>query len=180
MGEADAEPWHSPDVSFQLSKPAPSSCTATRWRVMYGFRLSYMQQKLPPRFIIKGDSYKTGHILWLKSIYFLSTSRQLAFTISVFLLLYFALSFHDFFFSLRDLSWMLFASAQIIQEVGKGTRDRRERARRAECKEKIFFFFQDQPAYKSNPITTPWLCGIVGLNGVWRRRASSREHIVGW
>lgn len=35
-------------------------------------------------------------------------------------------------------------------------------------------------AYKSNPINSPWFCGIVGLNGIWRRRDSSREHIVGW
>lgn len=33
---------------------------------------------------------------------------------------------------------MLFASAEIIQEVGKGTRDTQERARRAECKGSFF------------------------------------------
>lgn len=182
-GDGWARPTQSPDTPLMshssLSKPAPSSCTATRWRVMDGLRLSYMQHRLPPRFIIKGDSHKTEHILWLKSIYFYFQTAG-SYYLYEFFSLYFARSFHDFFFSLRDCSWkMLFASAQMIQEVGKGTRDRRERARRAECKEN-FFFFQDQPAYKSNPITSPWLCGIVGLNGVRRRRASSREHIVGW
>ncbi len=75
-------------------------------------------------------------------ILFLSTSRQLALTHSVFLSLYSAFSFHDFFFFyLCDLSWkMLSASAQIMQEVGKGTRDGWERARRAECKGNYFFF----------------------------------------
>lgn len=34
---------------------------------------------------------------------------------------------------------MLFASALIIQEVGKRTRDRQERARRVECKGNFFF-----------------------------------------
>lgn len=34
---------------------------------------------------------------------------------------------------------MLFASAQIIQEVGKGTRDRRVRASLVECKGNFFF-----------------------------------------
>lgn len=104
---------------------------------------------------------------------------QLALTFCFSSSILWCLCLHDIFLSSRDLSWkMLFVSAQIIQEVGKGTRDRREGARRVECKE--IFFFQDQPAYKSNPITSPWLCGIVGLNWVRRRRASSRAHIVGW
>lgn len=50
-----------------------------------------------------------------------------------------SLFFHHIFFSLRDLSWkMLFASAHIIQEVGRGTRDRQERARRAESMGSFF------------------------------------------
>lgn len=61
-------------------------------------------------------------------------SHYLCFSFSLFC------SFLSFLFSLCDLSWkMLFASAQIIQEVGKGTRDRRERARQAGCKENLFF-----------------------------------------
>ena len=61
-------------------------------------------------------------------------SHYLCFSFSLFC------SLSGFLFSLRDLSWkMLFASAQIIQEVGKGTRDRRERARLAGCKGNFFF-----------------------------------------
>lgn len=100
-----ARPRQSPDTPLMshssLSKSAPSPCTATQWRVMDGLRLSYMQDKVPPRFIIKGDSYKTEHILWLKSSFCSNpTSRKLALTIIFFLSFYFALCFHDFFFFL--------------------------------------------------------------------------------
>lgn len=179
-GDGWARLRQSPDTPlmshFSSSKPAPSPCTATWWRVTDGLRLSYTQNKLPPtiydkRRLIQDRTHIVTqiHLLLKPFSCLLSDSHHLCFSFSLCC---------SVCFSLRDLSWkMLFASAQIIHEVGKGTRGRRERVRRAECKG--HFFFQDQPAYKSNPITSPWLCSIVGLNGDRRRQASSREHIVG-
>lgn len=185
MGEAEVEPWHSPDVSFQ---PLQAGTIIIRSSLVESDEWPTPQLHAAQASTLiyhKRSSNKTEHIhsmcldsdSCIAQIFFLSTSRQLALTFSFSLFRFF--SFHDFLFPLYALFWkMLFASAQIIQEVGKGTRDPQERARREECKGN--FFFQDQPAYKSNPITSPWFSSIVGLNGVRRRWASSREHIVGW
>lgn len=101
-------------------------------------------------------------------------------SLSLFFFPFILLSFLSwFFFFLRDVSWeMLFASAQIIQEVGKGTRDRRERASLVECKGNFFF-----PRPTIIPIKSYYLplalqhCGIE-----WSKEetSSSRVHIIGW
>lgn len=77
-----------------------------------------------------------------------------------------------YFFSLRDLSWkMLFASAQIIHEVGKGTRGRRERVRRAECKGHFFF-----PRPTSIQIKSYYLPLVLQHCGIeWRSEEASLQ-----
>lgn len=132
-GDGWPRPRQSPDTPLMShsshSKPALSLCTATRWRVMDG--LSYMQEKFPPWLIIKEDSYKTEHILWLKYIYCSNASLdyfQTASSVSCLFVCLFILLIPFTFSSL--FAWSLsercfFASAQIIQEFGKGTRDRR-------------------------------------------------------
>lgn len=164
-----------------LPEPSPSPHTATQQRVMD--YLSDMQHKLPPWFSIKGDSYKTEHILWLKYIYcsnpFLvyfqtAVSHFPCFFSSIIIIS--SLSFCGLVFA-----WSLLDDAFCICANNTSSWQKNKRqARKGETGGVSGIFFQAQPAYKSNPITPPWLCSIEGLNGVRRRRASSRAHIVGW
>lgn len=139
-----------------LPKPSPSPHTATQQRVMD--YLSDMQHKLPPWFSIKGDSYKTEHILWLKYIYcsnpFLvyfqtAVSHFPCFFSSIIIIS--SLSFCGLVFA-----WSLLDDAFCICANNTSSWQKNKRqARKGETGGVSGIFFQAQPAYKSNPITPP-------------------------
>lgn len=176
MGEAEAEPWHSPDVWFQPLQAGtitahgntveidgwpPPQLHATEASTLVYYKRTQTRQ----------NTYCDSNPLIAFLVSFQTAGSV---CLSVCLTRY----FQDFLFiCVISLVKMPFSISSNKTRVWQRNKRRRERARRAEDKEP---FLQDQPAYKSNPITSLWLCSIVGLNGIRRRRNSSREHIVGW
>lgn len=90
---------------------------------------------------------------------------------SLFFFLFIFLFSGIFLYSLRDLSWMMLSKcAQIIQEVGKGTRDGRERARLAECKGNFFLL----PRQTSIQIKSNYLPLVLQHCGIERSTEKAR------
>lgn len=159
MGEAEAEPWHSPDVSFQPLQagtiavhsnmvesdgwppPQPHAAEAST--------LVYYKRRL-----IQDRTHIVTQIHWLlKCFSCLLPDSWLCLSLFFFLfILLFPFTISSLFWGI-SLGRCFLASAQIIQEFGKGTRDGRERARRSEAKD--FFFFFNKTNQHTNQILLP-------------------------
>lgn len=144
MDGAEAKAWHSPDVSFQVFTLILHS---NRRAVMDGLHLSHMQRGLPPWFIQK-QTHTRHNTYWdpnplITRILFLSTSRQLALTFSVWLFFFLLPSF---FSALLFFVWSFLEDAFCI--CSKNTRgwQRKREARNGETRRVWgnFFFGTNQ------------------------------------
>lgn len=156
MSEAVAKSWHSPDVSFQ---PRQVGTFAVHSNTVESDGWPPPQQKLPPmadhtRRLVQDRTHIVN--------YCSRTNVALSILSQDFLYCMISLERCCFF----HVNWQ------------KKKRWVRERARWVEGKD--FFFLTRKTSIQIKSHYLLGLCGIVTLNGILRRRDSSREHIVGW